>query len=161
MMSMKRANAVWNHPLYRQQLQELQQLEKDRRYCKHTPEHFLDVARLAYLFSMEQGLKLDKELIYTTALLHDIGRVEQYTMGIPHEQAGMQLAEPILKDCGFKEEEIGEIVAAIGSHRLKEQSGTLGKILYQADKKSRNCFLCKVRKECNWPDEKKNMNILY
>lgn len=84
---MKRVQEIWEHPLYQQNLKELTQLEADRIFCRHTPEHFLDVARLAYIFSLERGISCPRELIYCTALLHDIGRAEQYTVGTPHDEA--------------------------------------------------------------------------
>ena len=43
---MDRVNQIWNHPLYQTELRKLQLLEADREFCRHTPEHFLDVARL-------------------------------------------------------------------------------------------------------------------
>lgn len=84
---MKRVQEIWEHPLYQQNLKELTRLEADRIFCRHTPEHFLDVARLAYIFSLERGISCPRELIYCTALLHDIGRAEQYTVGTPHDEA--------------------------------------------------------------------------
>ena len=78
---MTRVNAIWQHPLYQQNLKDLIHLEADRIFCRHTPEHFLDVARLAYIFALERGLNCSRELIYCTALLHDIGRVRQYMDG--------------------------------------------------------------------------------
>ena len=54
--AMKRVQEIWEHPLYQQNLKELTQLEADRIFCRHTPEHFLDVARLAYIFSLERGI---------------------------------------------------------------------------------------------------------
>ena len=51
---MTRVNAIWQHPLYQQNLKDLIHLEADRIFCRHTPEHFLDVARLAYIFALER-----------------------------------------------------------------------------------------------------------
>lgn len=102
---MKRVQEIWEHPLYQQNLKELTQLEADRIFCRHTPEHFLDVARLAYIFSLERGISCPRELIYCTALLHDIGRAEQYTVGTPHDEAGARIAETILSDLDFSSEE--------------------------------------------------------
>ena len=79
---MIRVNQIWKHPIYQEQLQALQMLEADRKFCRHTPEHFLDVARLAYIHALESHASASKELIYCTALLHDIGRAEQYRFGI-------------------------------------------------------------------------------
>lgn len=84
---MTRVNAIWQHPLYQQNLKDLIHLEADRIFCRHTPEHFLDVARLAYIFALERGLDCSRELIYCTALLHDIGRVRQYMDGTSHDRS--------------------------------------------------------------------------
>ena len=102
---MTRVNAIWQHPLYQQNLKDLIHLEADRIFCRHTPEHFLDVARLAYIFALERGLNCSRELIYGTALLHDIGRVRQYMDGTPHDEAGVQIAEQILSDLAFSSAE--------------------------------------------------------
>ncbi|MGN0355549.1 MAG: HD domain-containing protein [Muricoprocola sp.] len=163
---MNRINAIYTHPLYRQQFLALQEREKDRVFCRHTMEHFLDVARLMYIRNLEEQAGLPKELIYAAALTHDIGRNEQYVSGEPHEEAGARLAGEILKECGFREEEIQKIQTAILSHRgsrdggLKEQhTEKLSQYLYWADKKSRNCFSCPAQEECNWSEEKKNLKI--
>ena len=102
---MTRVNAIWQHPLYQQNLKDLIHLEADRIFCRHTPEHFLDVARLAYIFALERGLNCSRELIYCTALLHDIGRVRQYMDGTPHDEASVQIAEQILSDLAFSSAE--------------------------------------------------------
>ena len=96
-----RVRQIVTHPLYQQEFSALQKAEQERIYCNHTMEHFLDVARLAYMENLERGLGVDKELIYAAALLHDIGRHLQYTKNIPHDEAGAQLAEIIMADCGF------------------------------------------------------------
>ena len=160
--NMSRVNAIWQHPLYQQNLKELIRLESDRIFCRHTPEHFLDVARLAYIFALERGITCSRELIYCTALLHDIGRAKQYTDGTPHDEAGVQIAEEILSDLNFAPEEKAQILTAIGEHRsLGKDVPPLSQLLYEADKKSRMCFLCPAEKECYWDLSKKNMTIQY
>ena len=169
---MKRIDAIYTHPLYQQHFLALQQREKDRFFCRHTMEHFLDVARLMYIRNLEEQAGLSKELIYAAALTHDIGRNEQYVSGEPHEKAGARLAREILKDCGFREDEIRKVQNAILSHRghagtagykngCQEEMDTekLSQYLYWADKKSRNCFSCPACEECNWSEEKKNLSI--
>ena len=94
---MDRVNQIWNHPLYQNELNKLQLLETDREFCRHTPEHFLDVARLAYIRALEENAPVSKELIYCTALLHDIGRARQYEDGTPHDEAGAAIAGQILR----------------------------------------------------------------
>ena len=44
-----RISLIWRHPLYQKHCKKIQELEKDRIFCRHTPEHFLDVARLMYI----------------------------------------------------------------------------------------------------------------
>ena len=104
----------------------------------------------------------DTELARIIALLHDIGRAEQYTNGIPHDEAGVSIAGQILSDLNFTEEEKSQILNAIGEHRSSNENlPILSQIIYEADKKSRNCFLCSAEKECYWAPEKKNMTIQY
>ena len=159
---MKRVQADWEHPLYQQNLKDLTRLEADRVFCRHTPEHFLDVARLAYIFALERKLNCSRELIYCTALLHDIGRAEQYTTGTPHDEAGVRIAETILSDLDFSSEEKESILSAIEEHRSSgKETSILSQLIYEADKKSRNCFLCEAEPQCYWSPQKKNMTIQY
>lgn len=165
---MERIAKITSHPEYKKKLLELQETEKDRIYCRHTFEHFLDVARLMYIQDMENGACLKKEIIYAAALLHDIGRNEQYRVGTPHDEASAELAGKILPECGFLPDEISMIRYAIFNHRMHQQikhdtvnknASLLASYLYQADKQSRNCFFCPAKDSCNWPDEKKNQKI--
>ena len=160
---MKRIQAVYSHPLYQEQFSLLTDVEKDRIFCRHTMEHFLDVARLMYLYNLEEHAGLDKELIYAAALLHDIGRYEQIAHGTPHDIASAQMAQLILAETGFADTEIHQIQDAILHHRGNEATGAtpLALYLYRADKQSRNCFCCTASLECNWPESKKNLEIDY
>lgn len=159
---MTRVQAIWQHPLYQKHLTALTRLEADRIFCRHTPEHFLDVARLTYIFALERNLDCSRELIYCTALLHDIGRAEQYTTGTPHDEAGARIAETILSDLDFSSEEKESILSAIEEHRSSgKETSILSQLIYEADKKSRNCFLCEAEPQCYWSPQKKNMTIQY
>ena len=60
---MKRIHKIQNHPIFREQYQLLVEAEKDRIFCRHTMEHFLDVARLMYIYDLEDGAGIDKEII--------------------------------------------------------------------------------------------------
>lgn len=160
---MKRIDDIVRHPVFCQNLEANREAERDRRFCRHDMGHFLDVARIAMILNLEKQLELPQELIYGAALLHDIGKHQQYHCGIPHEQASAGIAPEILRACQFSEEEIEIIVSAILSHRdeaVKEQRNLNG-ILYCADKASRACFACDAEKECNWKGEKKNLQIKY
>ena len=82
---MKRVNLIYRHPLYQKKYNALQKAEEHREFCNHTLEHFLDVARLMYIYSVEQELSISKEVIYAAAFMHDIGRIDQIEKGIPHD----------------------------------------------------------------------------
>ncbi len=160
---MKRLQKIWEHPLYQEHYQNIQKLERDRELCCHTLEHFLAVARLAYIYVLEEGLEIPRRTIYAAGLLHDIGKDLQYTQGIPHEEASAEIAGRILPDCGFSEEDCERILDLILTHRKKKkaQKARLNELFYKADKGSRNCLVCPAAAQCSWPVEKKNMRIHY
>lgn len=156
---MDRINRICRHALWKEAVKKIQECEQERIFCRHNTQHYLDVARLAYIENLEKGLGISKELIYGAALLHDIGRYLQYQEGIPHEKGSAMLADVILKDCGFDEQEQQEILLAISQHReadTKEKNDLAG-LIYRADKKSRMCLFCDACEECNWSTEKKNL----
>ena len=165
MNRMKKVNAILAHPLYRECYARLEELEKDRIFCRHQMTHLLDVARIAYISNMEQGLGIEKEVIYAAALLHDIGKYVQYEDGTPHEQSGEKIASEILGSLSetdaFSVEENRMILTAIRGHRkLRENPEPLEWLLYTGDKASRMCFACPAEGECDWSTEKKNMEII-
>ena len=164
-IKMERVHRICTHPLYVECMEKNRQEEMNRIFCGHDMQHFLDVARLEYIFSMERGYGISKESIYAAAVLHDIGKWMQYAQKIPHEQASAQIAEQILEDTGFEEDEKKGILLAILSHRehSKEngRGNKLAEVLYDADKTSRNCFACTAKEACDWGEEKKNLRIIW
>ena len=163
-IEMPRLNAVWNHPLYQKYYRENEKIEHDREFCCHQITHLLDVARIAYIKNLEAGLGIDKELIYTAAILHDIGKALQYTDKIPHEIAGEKIAGEILDTLSendtFSETERAWILEAVRGHRRKcNGMSEVARLFYECDKRSRNCFACPVKEQCNWSEEEKNMEI--
>ena len=114
---MERYIKIIEHEKFNQYLNKIEKLEKDRIYCRHGLSHLLDVARIAYIINLEEGGGFSKDIIYATALLHDIGKVKQYKKNIPHEITGAKKAGKILADCGYKEPEIQIIKTAISDHR--------------------------------------------
>lgn len=159
-MKLKFANKILKSRSYQEELKKLHNLEKQRVFCKHDIGHFLTVARLTMLLCHEKGIEADADLVYSAALLHDIGRAEEYTGGVPHDRAGKLIAENILTDIGCDEELKCEIIRLIGCHRNNEGADrTLESVFYEADKKSRICFDCSAQEECNWSLERRNMDI--
>lgn len=157
---MENVNIILNNKKYKQALKKIEEYEKDREFCNHTIEHFIDVSRIAYIMVLEEKLSVSKEVIYAIGLLHDIGRVRQYEEGIHHDIASVEMSREILKETSFTEQEIHIILNAIANHR-KESDNKLEEIIYKADKLSRQCFNCKAEKECYWSSEKKNFKITY
>lgn len=114
--------------------------------------------------NLEEQLEFDREVIYATALLHDIGKDEQYESGISHDVASERVADAILggmpDDVAFEPADAAAIKTAILGHRkLRVNSQPLERLLYAADKASRACFACPARNACNWSDDKKNLSI--
>lgn len=156
---MDRINRILEHPEFINCVKQNEMAEADRCFCHHDMEHLCAVARIAMLLNLEEGIGLEKDIVYAAAFLHDCGRYKQYFEGIPHDEAGAAIAQQILPECGYNGEETACIVGAIVSHRdsvEKERVGVLAQLLYRADKMSRNCRFCKVYEECNWPEELKN-----
>lgn len=156
---MDRVNKILNDSKYRQCLLQIQNAEANRIFCRHTIAHFLDVARITYILCLEKGIKVDKEIIYAIGLLHDIGRCYQYTEGIEHHTASVNIAKEILPECDFTNSEIKTILKAIKNHRSNDSSDILSQLVYIADKKSRNCFNCNARIQCNWSEDKINNGV--
>ena len=160
---MDRIERIIRHVDFTENLEKIKDAEETRRFCRHDMAHFLDVARIARIMNGEEHLQESVEMIYACALLHDIGKHRQYKEKIPHEQAGAEIAEGILADCGFSKEESDRILEAILNHRQPSAAmeRNLKGLLYRADKASRACFACSQREQCNWADEKKNLKLVY
>ena len=157
---MDRVNEILNNEEDKRLLKEISDFEKDRIFCKHSLAHFLDVARIAYIEVLEKQLNYNKEVIYTIALLHDIGRVSEYKDGIPHNIASALIAKDILKDIDFTDEQESQIIKCIEEHRVGSED-SLSNIIYKSDKLSRNCYNCNAVEFCKWNNEKKNKGIKF
>lgn len=165
---MKFVDNLIKHPIYVENLNQITTAEAHRVFCCHGIMHLMDVARIAYIYCLEHNLGLEKEMIYLTALLHDIGRAKEYNTGEPHEQAGKELTDLILRELNYPQEKREMVLKAIENHRIKENKGLysndkaerLKALINMADKQSRNCFFCDAYKECKWSEDKKNKTIV-
>ena len=122
---MPQVDAVWNHPVYQERYRALQRAERDRAFCGHDLQHFLDVARIAWTVLLERGVaapyaaalpeddaadggamvvdtaadahcpKVARDVVYAAALLHEWGGPIDET-GKPHDIAGPRIAAEIL-----------------------------------------------------------------
>ena len=160
---MERVNNIISNKRYRELLGEIEELEKERIYCHHGIGHDLDVARIAVMMASDEGMDIPRDIIYAAALIHDIGRKEQYINGVEHEIASAAIAPVILEECGYTENEIDDIIAAIinhGNEAVRDEENLTG-LIYRADKASRKCYLCKAADTCHKPEEKRVKRILY
>lgn len=158
---MDKINEILQNDIFKLNMEKLEKLEENREFCRHGINHSLDVARIAYIMTLENGLDYSKDIIYAIALLHDIGRVMQYEKGVSHHEGSVILAEEILKNTSYDDEEISIIIEAIKNHRNKENASEFNKLIFKSDKLSRNCFMCKSYDECYWDSNKKNNIINY
>lgn len=156
-------NIILHHEVFNKCYREIEKEEQGRIFCRHDMSHLLDVARLMMILNQKEKLYIDEEIIYITALLHDVGRHLQYRLGIGHEISSYLIATEILRDCNLKYKEQRQILSAILKHRDKKtcKEKNLSGLLYRADKMSRACFCCKAERLCNWPRNKKNMMMEY
>ncbi|MDE6657415.1 MAG: HDIG domain-containing protein [Oscillospiraceae bacterium] len=159
-MNLEITNKILANKKYLHELKTLAKFEQDRIFCKHDIEHFLTVARIMLIMCHEKGIIINPDMIYATALLHDIGRTEEYINHIPHDIASVQKAEIILHEINCDSEIKNKIINIIKNHRNGNTlDNSLENIFYQADKKARLCFCCPAKEQCNWSEEKKIKKI--
>lgn len=171
---MDRINQILNQKQYQVYLEKNKMAEADRSFCHHNIEHFLNVARLAMLINLQENMQINKDYIYATAFLHDIGRFVEYEGSRPHDIVSAEIAEELLPQCGFSQKETEMIAKTIAGHRKHDRSGEktehqtehevqnitiLRELLKRADRLSRNCQWCEARELCNWTEEQKNHTI--
>ena len=60
---MENINKIINNNLYKESLENLKKYEEDRKFCNHTIEHFIDVARIASILVLEENINVSKEVI--------------------------------------------------------------------------------------------------
>ena len=177
--SVERISYLMTHPVFKECIEKNRLAEVNRSFCHHDIEHLLTVSRMMYIKVLELELPFEKSLVYATGLLHDLGRFMEYEKKASHDEAGALLAERILPECGFDEEECHLIAGAIGCHRGDRDNILMGEavcvkneipkhtepvdllsnILYLCDKSSRNCSFCPAKEECKWSEEKKRMHL--
>ncbi len=119
-------------------MQKNEAAELQRRFCRHGRAHAEAVA--AFFPAAD-------DCFSAAALLHDIGRWQQYAEGCDHALASAELAQPLLADAFFSPAEQEAILAAILAHRQGGE-GLAGR-LWQADKFSRRCDCCPAYEDCN------------
>ena len=170
---MEYVDKVLRHPEYIRIQKKITSLEKDRIYCHHEIEHALDVARMAWIYCLEDWCKKGivpkhmeekKELLYVCALLHDIGRASQYEAGIHHSLAGKEIAGKILADIDYPQDKRDVVLRIIaghhtGSEKPEGECSPLESYICRADHDSRLCFWCAGADTCKWKEEERNRTL--
>ncbi len=162
-MKNARINKIITNDIFLQHCHKIEKAECGREFCGHGMAHFLDVARIAMILNLQERQEVPYDLIYAAALLHDIGRYEQYADKTPHEEASVRIALEILPACGFDDKETAVILLAMQQHRNPQAAKKAGLegLLYRADKMSRACFACGASAACDWGADKKNGVLRY
>jgi uncharacterized protein len=101
--------------------------------------HAFDHTTRVHAISMNIGRKLSANLriLGAAAILHDVGRAREEETGISHSKLSGEMSVDLLREIGYTEEEIAEIVEAIRTHRFSEglePNSLEGRILSDADK---------------------------
>lgn len=112
------------------------------QYCaeaggSHGPDHTERVLQNALAIGRRMGARLD--ILIPAALLHDIGRSEESRSqgALCHADLGADMAEPILRELGYSEEDQAAICHCIRAHRFRgstEPETTEANIIFDADK---------------------------
>lgn len=157
--TMQRIQPILQSTLFQETMQRMEQLERERIYCGHDLSHLLDVARIAALLAVDVQAAYPRDVIYAAALLHDIGRVQQYTDGTPHAQAGAAIAQQILQHTEFSQQEQREILQAVSGHQEDTAQNSLTQLIHEADHRCRMCFACAAQDTCKWTVERRNHTI--
>jgi len=114
-------------------------VEQELSCSVHNMDHVMRVYNLALkLAQMENNV--DLRILEPAVLLHDIARVKEdddSTGGIDHAILGAEMADKILRDLDYANEQIGKIKACIISHRYRtgvKPETIEARILFDADK---------------------------
>lgn len=147
---MKNTERLLENERYKNYLKRLEAFESDRVFCRHNLEHFVSVARIAYIHALENclineedvlchdaekadcsesykknyGCLISKDLIYFTSLLHDIGRLFEYEEGTPHDEASVEIAISFLDESTFNRAQEKLILDCIKEHRGRTEINT-------------------------------------
>lgn len=161
-IKMDLAYQIMQHPKFIEYINLNKACEVERSFCRHDLQHAVDVARVAYIISLESKYDLSKEIIYAAALLHDIAKWKQYREKLDHAAEGAVLAREILEDLNCNKKDTEMILDAIRSHRIKGKgTSPLSIVLYAGDKSCRPCIDCSMVKECDWYTDGKKPELLY
>lgn len=154
---------------YQEKLLQLEELERDRCFCRHDQEHFQKVEEIGLWLKRHNGLTWSEEGISLAAYLHDLGRVDEYTGKASHESASAIYAKQMLREIHVPRRERERICHAVANHGSRHDIGelwekketycSLQEILCFADQFSRPCYRCLQKAACKWKETEKMQRI--
>lgn len=112
---------------------------KELSCSAHNLDHVMRVHNMC-IFLAKYEEKVDLDILIPAALLHDIGRViesQDKSGKTDHAILGAEMAEDILRNLDYNEEEIEKIKHCIITHRYRsgnEPKTIEAKMLFDADK---------------------------
>lgn len=161
---MNRIHALQADERFLALLNQIEEAEKDRIFCRHGLSHLLDTARIAWIDALEKGLSLDKASVYAAALLHDLGRAPEFGPAADHDTAALEDCRQILSRAGFAPKAAAEILCAVRDHGDKRTPDAmlppLSAVIRRADGLSRPCWKCAAAEECYWSATRRNGHII-
>jgi uncharacterized protein len=107
----------------------------DSEHGAHTYDHTKRVYMTATNIGEQLGANL--RILGVAALLHDVGRPYEAKTGISHANQSVEMSRTLLKDLGYRETEIEQVIQVIRTHRFSENiqpTSLEGEILSDADK---------------------------
>ncbi|MDP4290295.1 MAG: HD domain-containing protein [Bacteroidota bacterium] len=141
----------------------LSRLESEFQPCLyyHNLSHTLDVSdatlRLAKLEGVDSHYTI---LLATAALLHDVGMLENYA---EHEIASVRVAQRMLPELEYTQEDMDEICNLILATRLPQEATTLGEMIIcdaDLDYLGRDdFFMIAHRLRCEWNCQGRNYTL--
>jgi uncharacterized protein len=101
----------------------------------HTYNHTKRVYMMAIKLGEELGANL--RILGVAALLHDVGRPYEKKTGISHAIQSGEMSRKVLKELGYNDIEIEQVIQTIRTHRFSENLQPIsleGEILSDVDK---------------------------
>lgn len=96
--------------------------------------HVFIVSENARILAKRYGA--NEELAMAAAMLHDVADAEMSRFDNKHEERSLEIADVLLKETGFLEQEVGTIIDAIryhGCHNGESSTSLEGKVMATAD----------------------------
>lgn len=97
--------------------------EKNVRHSIWGMAHSERNYQVAVTLAAEEGLPVDKDVLFAAAFLHDIGAIEPFRIpGVEHATRSVQIMEPLLKSYGVSGDKIAKVRETILGHMYNTEA---------------------------------------